>query len=116
MTIIVKIFVIIGFLLSALIITGLFLDITGFDRTKGGYTAPYEGFTGEPVDWDRMDITSTGLVKRGYIVDVLVDGTTGMISFEVFKQTFDWQTFSDRALVVHKPREALIKKGFKPEF
>jgi len=46
MTIIIKIFVILGFLLSTLIITGLVLDITGFDRTKGGYTAPYEGVTG----------------------------------------------------------------------
>lgn len=116
MTILIKLFVILGLILSVLIITGLFLDITSFDRTKGGYTAPYEGFTGEPVDWDKLDITSTGLVKKGYIVNVLVHGTTGMISFEVFKQKFDWRTFSDRALVVHKPREALLKRGFKPSF
>ena len=116
MTIFIKIFALLGFVISALIIAGLALDITGFDRTKGGYTAPYDGVTGEPVDWDSMDLTATGLVKRGYIVNVLINGTSGMISFEVFKQTFDWRTFSDRALVVHKPRDAFIKRGFSPEF
>ena len=58
----------------------------------------------------------TGLAKRGYVVNVLVDGTTGMISFEVFKQKIDFHPFSDRALVVHKPREAFIAMGFNPEF
>ena len=116
MTIMVKIPGILGFILSALIITGLVLDITDFDRSKGGYTAPYDGVTGEPVDWESMDITPTGLVKRGYVVNVLVNGTTGMISFEVFKQTFDWRPLSERALVVHNPRAAFIKRGFKPEF
>jgi len=46
----------------------------------------------------------------------IVNGTTGMISFEIFNQNIDWQVFSGRALVVHKPREALIRRGFKPEF
>jgi hypothetical protein len=44
------------------------------------------GVTGKPVDWNRMDLTSSGLTKRGYIINVLVNGTTGMISFEIFKQ------------------------------
>ena len=116
MTIIIKIFALLGLILTTLIIIGLVFDIKNFDRTKGGYNPPYEGVTGEPVDWSSMDLTSTGLVNRGYVVNVLVNGTNGIISFEVFKQRFDWQTFSGRALVVHKPREALLKRGFKPEF
>jgi len=116
MTIIIKIFASFGLILTSLIIIGLVFDITGFDRTKGGYNPPYEGVTGEPVDWDSMDLTSTGLAKRGYVINVLVNGTSGMISFEVFNQTFDWRTFSGRALVVHKPKEALLKRGFTPEF
>ena len=116
MTIIIKMFALLGLILTILIFTGFVLDIKNFDRTKGGYNPPYEGVTGEPVDWDSMDLTSTGLAKRGYVVNVLVNGTSGMISFEIFKQTFDWRTFSGRALVVHKPEEALIKRGFKPEF
>ncbi len=116
MTTILKVNVLLGFILAALILTGLVFDIKNFGQTKGGYSSPYEGVTGEPIDWDKMDLTSTGLVKRGYVINLLVNGTSGMISFEVFKQTFDWQIFSDRALAVHKPREALIKRGFKPEF
>ncbi len=97
-------------------IIGLISDITTFDQTKGGYDYPYEGWTGKPVAWDEMDITSTGLVKRGHVVDVHVNGTTGMISFSLIGMTIDWQTFSDRALKVHRPREAFLQRGFHPEF
>jgi hypothetical protein len=116
MTITTKIFALIGLILTILIIIGLIFDIRNFDRTKGGYNPPYKDVTGEPVDWDSMDLTSTGLAKRGFVVNILVNGTSGMISFEIFNQTVDWRTFSDRALVAHNPREALIKRGFRPEF
>jgi len=116
MSIVIKLFAVIGLLFILFFIVGLYLDVTDFDRTKGGYEAPYTGVTGEPVDWGSMDLTSSGLVKRGHIINVIVNGTTGMISFEIFNQNIDWQVFSGRALVVHKPREALIRRGFKPEF
>ncbi len=116
MNITIKLFSLIGLFFIITLLFGLYLDIKDFDRTKGGYEPPYTGVTGEPVDWNSMDLTSTGLVKRGHIVNVIVNGTTGMISFEIFKMKIDWQVFSDRALIVHKPREALIKRGFKPEF
>lgn len=105
-----------GIAAVTLLVIGLYLDVRDFDQTKGGYEAPYESVTGDPVDWFAMDRTPTGLAKRGHVVNVLVDGTTGMISFEIFKQKVDFQTFSGRALVVHKPREALIALGFKPQF
>ena len=116
MTIIIKIFSLLGLILTSLIITGFVFDIKNLDQTRGGYNPPYKGVTGEPIDWGSMDLTSTGLVRRGYVVNVLVNGTSGMVSFEVFNLTFDWQTFSDRALAVHKPKEALLKRGFKPDF
>ena len=116
MSVALKVFAFIGALSVFIFVVGLFLDVKSFDRTTGGYEPPYEGVTGEPVDWGSMDLTSTGLVKRGYVVNVVVNGTTGMISFEILKQTIDWQVFSGRALAVHKPREALIQRGFKPEF
>lgn len=109
-------FAIIGIITVTYGIIGLYLDISTFDKTKGGYEYPYENWTGKPVDWDRMDTTKTGLVKRGHVIDVYVNGTTGMISFEFFGIKKEWQTFSDRALKVHKPKEALIRKGFSPEF
>jgi hypothetical protein len=116
MQLLLKIFSLVGFISIALLVIGVYLDVKDFDRTKGGYQPPYTGVTGTPVDWGSMDTTSTGLAKRGHVVNVLVDGTTGMISFEIFRQKFDWQVFSDRALVVHKPREALRERGFEPEF
>jgi len=112
----IKIFALLGLCFLSLFIIGLYLDINNFDRTKGGYEAPYSGITGEPVDWASMDLTATGLVKRGHVVNVIVNGTSGMISFEIFKIKVDWQVLSNRALIAHKPREALIKRGFKPEF
>ncbi len=109
-------FTVLGLVFVALLGVGLYLDVADFDKTRGGYEAPYEGVTGEPVDWSTLDRTTTGLVKRGYIVNVHVHGTTGMISFEVFRKIFDFRPFSERALAVHKPREALIALGFTPEF
>jgi len=113
---ILKTFATIGGLAITTIAYGLYLDISNFDQTKGGYEAPYNGVSGTPVDWFALDRTPTGLAKRGYVVNVLVDGTSGMISFEVFKHKIDFRTFSDRALAVHKPREAFVALGFHPEF
>jgi len=109
-------FTITGIITIVYTIIGLVIDISSFDQTKGGYNYPYEGWTGKPVDWDSMDITKTGLVKRGYVMDVHVNGTSGMISFSAFGVKRNWQKFSDRALKVHQPKEALIRKGFKPQF
>ena len=116
MTYILVAFAALGFIAGALVAIGLYLDMTDFDRKSGGYTAPFTGVTGEPVDWHSLDRTPTGFAKRGHVVKVLVDGTTGMISFEVFKRKIDLRPLSERALVVHKPREAFIAMGFKPEF
>ncbi|SNZ01447.1 hypothetical protein [Flagellimonas pacifica] len=116
MTTLKTIFAIIGIAYSLYVLIGFTLDVTSFDETKGGYHAPYTGWTGIPVDWDGMDKTSIGLVKRGHIIDVHIHGTTGMMTFEVLGLRYDWQTPSDRALIVHQPKEALIRRGFKPEF
>ena len=116
MTTLKTIFAIIGIVYTLYVLIGLTFDITSFDRTKGGYAEPYTGWSGTPVDWDGMDQTTTGLVKRGRIIDVHIHGTTGMITFQAFGIRYDWQTPSDRALIVHQPRAALIRRGFKPEF
>ncbi|MDH3761045.1 MAG: hypothetical protein OEU50_08680 [Gammaproteobacteria bacterium] len=111
-----KLFALIGLTLGLIIVTGIYLDIRNFDQTKGGYEPPFTGATGASVDWASLDLASSGLAKRGYVINVLVNGTTGMINFEIFKQKFGWRIFSERALIVHKPREALIQRGFTPEF
>jgi hypothetical protein len=116
MSYIVYTFAALGLATAVLLVVGLWLDIKDFDNTSGGYEAPYEGVTGKPVDWFAMDRTPTGVAKRGYVVNVLANGTTGMLTFELFGWQIPFRPFSERALVVHKPREAFIEMGFKPEF
>ena len=106
----------IGFVFTTMLVVGLILDFRDVDRTEGGYDPPYTDFTGPTVDWDSMDLTKTGLVKRGYVVNLHINGTTGMLSIEIYRQVFDFRPFSDRALAVHKPREALRERGFEPAF
>lgn len=70
MKITLAVFALIGLITVAYGLVGLGIDALTFDTTKGGYKYPYEGWTGKPVDWESMDITQTGLVKRGYVIDV----------------------------------------------
>ena len=86
------------------------------DETQGGYEAPYTGVTGDIINWDTMDLTSTGLVRRGHVLNFIVNGTTGMISLEMFGFSYEVRKLSPRAIKVHKPKEAFIRRGFNPEF
>ncbi|MEZ8824300.1 hypothetical protein [Vibrio sp. 10N.261.55.A7] len=116
MRILSKIFMVIGLLATLLISIALFLDVREMDKTDGGYEPPYTGVTGETIDWDSMDLTSTGLVRRGHIINFMVNGTTGMITLQIFGVDYEARKLSPRAIAVHKPREAFIRRGFEPEF
>ncbi len=111
-----RVFATIGVLSVIAIFVGATIDIASFDRTRGGYEPPYTEVTGEPIDWMVLDKTPTGLVSRGFVIDTHVNGTTGMISFEIFRLTFNYRPLSERALVVHGAREGLIQRGFEPAF
>lgn len=102
--------------LAAFFIAGIVADVRGFDPTRGGYEPPYTNYTGNPIDWSSVETTRTGMRKAGYVIDVTVDCTSGMMSFEVLGLTFPFRTFSERALVVHRPREACTERGFNPRF
>ncbi|MGL4742835.1 MAG: hypothetical protein ACRCXL_00395 [Dermatophilaceae bacterium] len=97
---------------------GAVADFRDFDRTSGGYEAPYTGWTGTPVDWQAGITTETGFIKPGHVLDVHLDCTSGMVSFGTFGTglTVDWRTVSPRAIAVHKPREACRAQGFTPQF
>lgn len=105
----------VGVLSTGLLIGGLIVDVGQFDNTEGGYEPPYTGWTGVPTDWTVVDTTPTGMARRGYVANLLVDCTSGMISVEIYGVTIPFRPFSERALVVHRPREACLAKGFKPE-
>lgn len=109
-------FAVLGFALVALLVAGTVADGLDFDNTAGGYEPPYTGYTGEPIDWNEAYVTEEGFFKNGYVVDLNVDCTTGMTGFEVFNQRFDYREFSERALVVHEPRQACEAAGFEPRF
>ena len=92
------------------------VDVSGFDRTSGGYDAPYVGWTGTPTDWDAADVTDEGFRGRGIVLSTTLDCTTGMIGIEAFGASVDYRVVSERAIVVHQPREACVRHGFSPQF
>lgn len=100
----------------ALLAIGLVLDLRAFDQTRGGYEPPYTDYTGMPIDWAEVDTTPSGMARRGHVVNVLIDCTNGMIALEWFKLRISFRELSPRALVVHKPREACVERGFSPQF
>jgi hypothetical protein len=105
-----------GALSAVLLVGGFVQDVRSFDGTSGGYEPPYTNYTGEPIDWATLDVTADGMAHRGHVVNVLIDCTSGMMSFEVFKLAVPFRAFSERALAVHKPREACEARGFQPAF
>ena len=107
--ILVFVFAALGLVLTLLVIIGAAIDIATFDRTRGGYT-------GQPVDWAEIDVTKTGMARRGYVLNTLFSCTSGTISAEIFGQEIPFRKVSERGIVVHKPREACIERGFQPEF
>ena len=107
---------VVGLVLAALLVGGVIADGLSFDRTSGGYEPPYTGYTGEPIDWEAAHVTEEGFFKNGYVLDLYVDCTAGMVSFEVYGSRWDWRELSGRALVVHGPAEACKKEGFTPDF
>jgi hypothetical protein len=97
--------------------TGLTIDVSNVDRTRGGYEPPYTGWTGTPIDWTAGGgVTSTGFRTYGLVMDSAVNCTTGMITFHTFGLAVDYRKVSPRAIAVHKPREACTQAGFTPEF
>lgn len=109
-------FALIGFASVLLLCIGLIMDFRSFDQTQGGYEPPYTDVTGQPIHWEKLDTTKTGMVHRGHVVDVLIDCRLGMMTFDVFGLEIPWRRFSERAIVVHKPRDACEERGFSPIF
>ena len=110
------VFALIGFISVLLLCIGFIMDFRSFDQTQGGYESPYTDFTGQPIRWQELDTTTVGMVHRGYVVDVLINCRSGMMTFDVFGIETPWRSFSERALVVHKPRDACEERGFSPRF
>jgi hypothetical protein len=102
--------------LALAVLAGVVADVRSFDSTRGGYEPPFEGVTGEPIDWSSVETTATGMLRRGWVVDFVADCTTGMISGRILGLEIPFRPFSERAIVVHRPREACAARGFTPQF
>lgn len=96
--------------------TGLVLDYRALDRTSGGYDPPYTGWSGTPIDWEAADRTAEGFRLNGRVLDYRLDCTSGMITFVVYGVSSNYRVLSERAIAVHRPREACAEHGFEPEF
>ena len=91
------------------------MDVMNFDRTSGGYEYPYEGWSGETIDFSAMYQTKEGLYKNGYVIDLFFNCNTGLVTWEIFgllKGKF--RKVSERAMVVHKPQDECKARGFNP--
>lgn len=111
-----RFFAALGIVFTVWLVGGFVSDFSKFDETRGGYEPPYVGWTGTPIDWSSVDVTPQGFARRGVVLDVLVDCTTGMIDMNILGLTIPFRKFSDRALAIHKPREACVRAGFDPRF
>lgn len=111
-----RFFLVIGIISFTFFVVGLLVDIRSFDETKGGYESPYENYTGQPINFSALDQTHEGILGRGYVIDFHMNCSTGMISVELFKQKINYRVVSERAIKVHKPREACLERGFVPLF
>lgn len=102
---------------TTLVVGGLLADLTTIDETRGGYEAPFEGWTGTPIDWEAQAVNDDGFVKTGYVLTIRLDCTTGINTGEVLGIDLPYErALSERALAVHAPREACTAAGFEPGF
>ena len=92
-----RLFALVGVALSLCLATALALDLGDLDRTRGGYEAPYTGFTGEPLRFEEVALTAEGGLLRGRVLDSLISCRTGVWRFEVLGFSFDYRTVSERA-------------------
>jgi hypothetical protein len=98
------------------LILGVVADVRSADRTKGGYDYPFTDWTGTTIDFSAMYQTPDGLLASGYVVDQFFNCKTGMISWEILGVIEgEFRTFSERAIVVHKPQDECRARGFNPD-
>ncbi|MCE7948023.1 MAG: hypothetical protein DYG88_11400 [Chloroflexi bacterium CFX4] len=104
---------VLGALALFYIVSGLVVDISEFDMTSGGYSYPYENWTGTPIDYTAMFTTDEGMYKRGRVIELYMNCQTGMVSWSFLGLgRVEWREFSDRAKVVHQPQVACQARGF----
>lgn len=106
----------VGAIALGLVGWGVAVDFSNFDRTRGGYEAPYTEYTGTPIDFSAGYQTKSGIFSPGVVVGTHLNCTTGMVSLRLFGQELNWRKVSPRAIAIHGPRQACEQRGFSPQF
>ena len=97
--------------------TIIYNDAKRFDTTDGAYDYPYQGYAGQPFDFENFAVTKVGLRdKRGIIMEFEINCTTGEITGFFGPIPIPVKKISERAIIVHKPQLACIERGFTPEW
>lgn len=92
-------------------------DALRIDPTSGGYSAPYDDFEGEPIDWSAQAQTERGFRGEGGIMlNASLNCTSGQIRLHVGPFSIDYRKLSERAIAVHKPHVSCIERGFEPQW
>ena len=105
----------VGILAVLMIALGMFVDVRNFDRTKGGYEYPFEGWSGQTINFTDMYQTNEGLFTRGYVIDLYFNCKTGFITWKILGLlSGEFRKMSERAIVVHKPQDECKARGFDP--
>lgn len=112
----VNVFAALGAAAVTLLTIGIAIDVANIDQTSGGYEAPFDGWTGTPIDWSANTVSVEGFRQPGLVMDILYNCTTGMISAETFGVEVNFRVLSERAVAIHKPVEACEAEGFSPDF
>lgn len=109
----VAVLAVVGAITLVALSVGTVIGVRDADRTSGGYTYPYEGWTGAPTNYSSWYETDDGLFWPGPIVDQALDCTTGQLTLQVVGLAgIEFRPLSDRAKVVHQPQVACRDKGF----
>ncbi|MGA7687786.1 MAG: hypothetical protein WCA29_00965 [Jiangellales bacterium] len=104
---------VVGAVTVVALIVGTVVGARAADRTNGGYTYPYQGWTGTPTEYASWYLTDDGLFWPGPIVDQALNCTSGQLTLHVFGLAdIQFRPLSDRAKVVHQPQMACRDRGF----
>ncbi len=89
----------IGFLLLVSMISLATLDFIDVDKN---------------INFDKLDLTNTGMVKRGYLVDAHLNCTNGFLGLSILKLRFYYKPLSNQFKTKSNAKKACQDRGFSP--
>jgi len=66
------------------------------------------------INFDQLDLTNTGIVKRGYLLDAHLNCSNGFLGISVFKTRLYYKPLKPKIKEKYKAKQACQKRGFTP--